>query len=236
MVKKIILAIDALEYNLVEKFDCENLKQKFYGKTDISEFSQPRTIVLWSSFLSGKNKEKEILKLGDEKMWEFKVPEQESFLKRNYKVIDLPAFSYEKQQHKKERQLLKQFFLEKNPEKSEQIKEQYNSLSLEHHKKIKQQFLSSLNEDYDLLICYFSVIDVIGHVNFGNQFLMKMLYKDLDDLASIAGNKTELLILSDHGMKSIGKYGDHSNYGFWSFKKDLKNPKITDFFNIIKKW
>ncbi|MBD3247555.1 hypothetical protein GF378_02960, partial [Candidatus Pacearchaeota archaeon] len=49
----VILAIDALEYDKVEEFNCKNLKQEYYGKTDISEFSQPRTMVLWSSFMTG---------------------------------------------------------------------------------------------------------------------------------------------------------------------------------------
>ena len=64
-----ILAIDALEYDLVEKFQCRNLMQKFYGKTDISEFSEPRTMVLWSSFMTGRNMEQEILAMGDKEMW-----------------------------------------------------------------------------------------------------------------------------------------------------------------------
>ena len=37
-----VLAIDALEYELVERFGCRRLQQAHHGKTDISEFSQPR--------------------------------------------------------------------------------------------------------------------------------------------------------------------------------------------------
>ena len=74
-----VLAVDALEYNLVEEFDCKNLKQEFCGKTDISEFSQPRTMVLWSSFITGKNKEKEVLAEGNKEMWDKKWPVKETF-------------------------------------------------------------------------------------------------------------------------------------------------------------
>ena len=70
----IILAVDALEFELVKKFNCINLMQKFYGKTDISDFSQPRTMVLWSSFITGQNKEKEVLIDGNEEMWSKKWP------------------------------------------------------------------------------------------------------------------------------------------------------------------
>ena len=65
----VILAIDALEYEKVIEFNCNNLKQKFYGKTNIKEFSQPRTMVLWSSFMTGMNKEKQVLADGDKEMW-----------------------------------------------------------------------------------------------------------------------------------------------------------------------
>jgi len=44
------------------------------------------------------------------------------------------------------------------------------------------------------------------------------------------------MIISDHGMKAVGNYGNHSNYGFWSFKKNLGKPKIKEFAGIINKW
>lgn len=235
MSKGIVLAIDALEYELVEKFDYKNLKQKHYGKTDISEFRQPRTIVLWASFLSGKNIEGEILKLGDEKMWDFKIEKEDSFLEKFHcKVIDLPAFSYDKEQHEKERRLLKEFFEKEDEEKAEEIKKRYNKNAFEHHKKIKEEFFSVLEEDYDLVIGYFSIVDVIGHLNFGNEALMKIIYKDMDDIAKKAKEYGKVLILSDHGMKRIGRFGDHNRYGFWSFDKGLKKVKITEFAEIIK--
>jgi len=234
--KKIIIAIDALEYNLIEKFDCKSLKQEFYGKTDISEFSQPRTIVLWASFLTGKNMEEEILKLGDKNMWSFQLKKQDTFLKDfNCKVIDLPDYNYDLELHENEREMMKEFFTTNN-EKSEGIKQEYNKNAFEHYKKIKHEFFEALTEDYELVIGYFSIADVMGHLNFGNEMLMKMIYKDLEEVSENAKKYGEVLILSDHGMKTIGKFGDHSGYGFWSFKQNLNNPKITDFFNIVKQW
>lgn len=230
--RKIILAIDALEYELVEKFNCKNLKQNFYGKTDISEFSQPRTIVLWASFLTSKNMEKEALALGDEKMWDFKI--KKPFFNEKTKVIDMPAYSYEKI-HERERLLLKKFFNNEG-EDEEEAKKEYNELALKHHEKIKKEFLSCLEKNFSLIIGYFSVIDVIGHLNFGNQLLMRSLYADMDKIAGEAKKHGEVLVISDHGMKAVGNYGNHSNYGFWSFKKELGNPKITDFAEIISNW
>lgn len=61
----IIIGIDALEKKLVEKFNCHNLKKKYNGLTNIREYSQPRTLVLWSSFLAGKNLETKTMQMAD---------------------------------------------------------------------------------------------------------------------------------------------------------------------------
>ena len=64
-----------------------------------------------------------------------------------------------------------------------------------------------------------------------------MLYKEMEEIVDEI-NKIQdlkLIILSDHGMKAIGMFGDHSEYGFWSTNfKDLQTPKITEFQDFIK--
>ena len=97
----VVLAIDALEYDLVEKFQCRNLMQKFYGKTDISEFSEPRTMVLWSSFMTGMNMEQEILALGDKGMWNARIENERTFFSTfvNPAIIDLPGIIMKSSQH-----------------------------------------------------------------------------------------------------------------------------------------
>ncbi len=231
----VVLAIDALEHTLVEEFNCKNLMQKFYGKTDISEFSEPRTMVLWSSFMNGKNMEEEVMALGDEGMWNTRFDIKDTFFDQfeNPKIIDLPGFSYTKEQHDKERILLKQFFDAKSDDEKKDIRKEYNTHAFDHHRRIKQEFSDALNGDHDFVLGYFSVADVIGHLNFGNRPMMKMIYKDMDEIAETI--KNNYIVLSDHGMEKIGMFGDHSNYGFWSTSfKDLGNPRITDFAEIIK--
>lgn len=230
----IILAIDALEYSLVKEFDCINLMQEFYGKTDISEFSEPRTMVLWSSFMTGKNMEREILAKGNKEMWNTKIEMKDTFFNRfkNPKIIDLPGFNYIKEQHEQERMLLKNYFDAKTDEEKDKIRKAYNNLAFEHHRRIKQEFSAALNDNHDFLLGYFSAADVIGHLNFGNRTMMKMIYKDMDEIAGMI--KENYIVLSDHGMEKLGMFGDHSNYGFWSTGiKELGNPKITDFAEII---
>jgi hypothetical protein len=99
-----------------------------------------------------------------------------------------------------------------------------------HHKKVKAEFLQALQGGHDFVLGYFSAIDVIGHLNFGNKLLMKLLYKELDELARLCRqNPCKLLVLSDHGMQGVGMFGDHSGYGFWSTNwKALGNPRITE--------
>lgn len=229
----IILAIDALEYNKVIEFNCKNLKQSYHGKTNIEEFSQPRTMVLWSSFMTGTNKEKEVLKNGKKEMWSKKWNIQQTFFKnfKNPIIIDLPGFSYDLKAHESSRKLLKAYF-ETNDQ--EDIRKQYNKDAFKHHKNIKQQFLKAIKSNHDFILGYFSVADVIGHLNFGNNNLMKKIYKELDQIAKNLPKKEKIIILSDHGMQALGIFGDHNKYGFWSTNfKDLKTPKITDFKEII---
>lgn len=228
-----VIAIDALEFSLVEDFDLPQLKQAYYGKTDITEFSEPRTMVLWSSFMTGKNMEAEILAKGDKEMWNVRIPHEDTFFSsfENPHIIDLPGYNYDLEQHERERGFLKAFFDTEGDEKND-IRKKYNEHAFEHHRGVKERFLKALGEGHDFLLGYFSLADVIGHLNFGNRTMIKMIYRDLDEIASTV--KGDLIILSDHGMKAIGQFGDHSEYGFWSTNfRDLKTPKITDFAHIL---
>jgi hypothetical protein len=234
----VVFAIDALEYTKVEEYGCANLKQAVYGKTDISEFSQPRTMVLWSSFMTGKNKEKEILAKGDKDMWNTRIPLEETFFSKfeDPYVIDLPGFNYDLKVHEKSRELLKSFFEVKDNEAKAAVLREYNKDAFEHHRRVKEEFIKELGAGHDFVLGYFSIADVIGHLNFGNNVMMKMIYKDLDELAARIHELTEkCVVLSDHGMEAIGRFGDHSKYGFWSLSTghDLINPKITEIKDII---
>ncbi len=232
-----VFAIDALEYKLVEEFDSKNLKQDHYNKTDISEFSEPRTMVLWSSFMTGENKEEEILAKGDKEMWNTKWPTEKTFFSefKSPKIIDLPGYNYDTDQHHKQRKLLAQFFNQEEEEEKEATRQEYNKEAFKHHKEVKEEFLASLDEDCDFLLGYFGLADLVGHLSFGKTSLMKMIYQDLDEIAQTVQEKSdEVIVLSDHGMEAQGMFGDHSSYGFWSTNyDDLKTPKITDFGEII---
>ncbi len=225
----VILGLDGLEYEYVKEFKCKHLTQISFGKTDISMFSEPRTVVLWSSFLTGRNTEKQALK----DLWNFRVKAEETFFStfKNWHAIDVPSFTYIKERHEKEREMLKAFF------DGKASVEEYDEIAFENHAFVKQKFFEALEKEFEILMGYFSLADVIGHLSFGIKSKMKLIYQELDEIAKVAREKTDkLLIISDHGMRAVGRFGDHSSYGFWSFseKINLENPKLTEFRKIIE--
>lgn len=221
----IILGLDGLDYSYVNEFNCRNLMQRSCGRTDLSEFSEMKTIVLWSSFLAEVNMEAEINRQG--LLWDFTLPAARTFFSRfaKWKTLDVPGFSYQAQEHQQERQKLKDFF-----DKKGSI-EDYDRIVFDNYRRNKEIFLNMLNDDCEIQMGYFALADAIGHLSFGITSKMKIVYQELDELAGIvaARNNNWIFILSDHGMEPIGRFGDHSRQGFWSssalFSKD--NLKIT---------
>lgn len=230
----IILGLDALDKKMVEKFNCKNLKQVEYGETDISEFELERTVVLWASFLTGKNMEKKIPVKGQ---WKFKLKENETFFKffNSFKTIDVPAFSLKQENHKVEHEHLAGYF------KNTNTVEDYDDIVWENHKENKKDLFEFLkNHTNDIIMVYFDLADAVGHLSFSDTEKMRKVYNELDEIVKkvkpLAKDGETILIISDHGMKAVGKFGDHTKNGFYSCnqKLNLKNPRITDFFDIIK--
>ena len=226
----IILALDALDPNLVKKFNCKNLMQKEHGQTDISEFKLERTVVLWASFLTGKNME---AKIPVEGQWDFKLKTEETFLRffNSRKAIDVPAYSLREKNHKEERRLLKAYFDNKASV------EEYDRVVWKNHEENEKLLFQSLGK-FDLVLSYFDLADAIGHLSFGILSKMKDVYEELENLAKQVKDEDGFtLIVSDHGMKAVGRYGDHTRNGFYSLNKTLglNVPKITDFYHLIER-
>ena len=229
----IIVALDALDKNMIEKFNCKNLMQSEYGETDISEFELERTVVLWASFLTGNNMEKEIPVKGQ---WNFKLKKKQTFFNffNSFRAIDVPAFSLKQENHKIEREFLAGYF------KNVNVVEDYDNIVWKNHEENKKEFFEILkNNENDLIMVYFDLADAIGHLSFNDTEKMKNVYDELDGIVNEVKHITDdetILIISDHGMKAVGRYGDHTKNGFYSFneKLNLSMPKITDFFKMIR--
>jgi hypothetical protein len=226
----IIIGLDALDLCMVEKFNCENLMQLECGQTEISDFPLKRTVALWSSFLAGKNLDAQIpLKT----QWEFRLSSNDTFLKffSKHLAIDVPGYSH-KPSHAEERELLKGYF-----EQGTSV-EEFDAFVWKLHEENKKEFFASFGK-YELLMGYFNLADSIGHLSFGMPEKMKSVYKELEGLAKEVRNSSEdfILIISDHGMTALGRFGDHSDNGFFSVNKKLGLvlPRITDFYDLIRR-
>jgi hypothetical protein len=225
----LILGMDALDKGMVERFNCRNLMQESYGQTDISDFDAARTVVLWAGFLSGRNLEKDIPVKGQ---WEFTLKRGETIFDSfsSSKAIDVPAFSLKQDAHKEERKLLAGFF------KDENTIEDFDEVVWKNHQENKRELFENLGK-HEILMVYFDLADAIGHLSFGNEEKMRKVYEELDRTAGDVSKKFKgtIIIVSDHGMKAVGRFGDHTTNGFWSFNKkiSLGEPCITGFKKTI---
>jgi len=214
---------------MAEKFRCKELMQSEYGRTNLSDFKLERTVVLWSSFLTEKNMENKIPVKGQ---WKFKLKEKETFFRffKSFKTIDVPAFSLKQENHRKERKLLAGYF------KDENSIEEFDEVVWKNHEENKKDFFDAFGK-FDLVMGYFDLADAIGHLSFGDLDKMKIVYDELESIAKQIRKRDDfILIVSDHGMKAVGRFGDHSRTGFYSSNKklNLQKPKITDFYKIIE--
>ncbi len=229
----IILALDALDFNNVLRYKCKYLKQTEHGQIDVSDFQLLRTVVLWASFLSGKNMEEEV-PLDKVTQWRFKLEPEKTFLPffETYKAIDVPAFSFKQSNHSKERIFMRKCF------DDEVSVEDFDSVVWRNHEENKKDFFTSLSR-HDLVMGYFDLADAIGHLSHGVPKKMKEVYGELEKIAKEVRSSFDdfILIASDHGMRTIGRYGEHSWNGFYSvnYKIRFGLPKITDFYDLIEK-
>lgn len=293
--KVLILGIDALEYNLVKKWDLKHLKQKEYGKVTVPIYEgagEPVTLVVWPCFITGKEPEemgfdspilyRRPLKGFLEKIFfpitsfgknesdtvkdesiTFKTTRKEKIISRfnffsmkagfgrypikkdiktptifdnkNIKSIHLhiPVYdeSHTLEDHCNPRNNVIGALGNKDLTKKfgEQLLQEFNERS--------QELFDVLNDDWDLCMQYFYVLDGIQHVFFKNKLKINSYYMRFNEfvgkIKEIVPDDMMILIVSDHGQEN----GLHTNYGFYSCNKKLglHNPKISEFKDIIEK-
>ena len=102
-----------------------------------------------------------------------------------------------------------------------------------------------MNQEWKLLMAYFRIPDLLGHIYFVKSPLKLMnCYLELNKLTMQLKEKlskdTIMLIVSDHGMEASkdGVTGTHSKHAFWSLniKTEWKPKDITDFYQKIIEW
>lgn len=223
----IILALDALDIYPVRRYDCKALQQLRYGQVNVSEYKILRTVALWASFLTGDKIDEEI-PFDKETQWLFQLTPDQTFLHlfNTYQTIDVPSFSFKQHNHAKERQLMREAFAD------EVSIDDFDTTVWRHHDKNKRELFQSLGH-YALVMGYFDLVDAVGHLSYGVSRKMKEVYRELDSIAKEVKSSFDdvVLIVSDHGMRSLGRYGEHYGYGFFStnYRSQMHLPRITDF-------
>jgi len=253
-----ILGLDGLEYNFVEKWDLRNLKQLEYGKLKVpivEETGAPTSPPVWASFLTGKyvtnlKLERSIirtrvldilkflrrhanisLRLGS-KVTSFKFPklEEKTFLDyTNSMEINAPFYSYDHETY----HVLQSWTL-----KSLSLEGAIDALRVVYSKRKKQTLRETEKlPNVDVVFAYMHFPDILQHFLFPRPSKLKELYFDLDYYVSILKEKLEnstlFIIISDHGFDLETEL--HSSHGFYSSNMELR-PKpndITNFYHII---
>jgi len=115
--------------------------------------------------------------------------------------------------------------------------------------KYERDVFESLDDDWNLFACYFPLLDFVQHILYFDKNVVEKTYEIMDSfvkkIKDFLSKDDIILIVSDHGSVNviedkslIGDFGhpSHSNWGYYSInrKMNLKNPRIIDFFNIIR--
>ena len=283
--KVIILGIDAIEYDLIEKWDLKNLKQKEYGKTILPLLpgQEPATEIIWPCFITGKE---------PEKMGYSSLNIYSKFLKRfiplispilNKLLINNKRGGTQKIQLRGSALYISIILLKKIGLIHKPTKEDIKAETIFDNKKIKsfhlhipildkddfpryrkdivniisekmnhpiiemkqkkefnqrskEVFNYIKNDNWQLFMQYFYVLDGVQHIFYRNHKKIAQFYLMFDEFIKKVieqiDDDTLILIVSDHGVKK----GIHTPYGFYSVNKKLglKNPKLVDFRDIIE--
>ena len=116
------------------------------------------------------------------------------------------------------------------------LRKEFDTRLLQEFKDRSKELLDVINDDWDLCMQYFYVLDGIQHVFFKNKLKIMSFYMRFNEFVGkvkeIVSDDTMILVISDHGQKN----GLHTKYGFYSCNKKLglNNPKISDFKDIIE--
>lgn len=257
----LIVALDGLESDFVEKWNLRNLKQQEYGTIEVpidSETGVPTSPQVWASFLTGRYVEGlEFEKVGMVNI----VLKALEFL---HKHIPMRLGLGEKVRNRAPSRfptLKSESFLELT--KSREINMPYYSydhsaLNIIHkfkaenlsvsriivllkdlYEKRKSRILREIDkiESVDVFVAFMHFPDSLQHFLFTRPSKIEELYLDLDEYVSLLKKRirssTLFIIVSDHGFDL--ETGTHSKHGFYSSSANLERTprKITDFFQIV---
>lgn len=259
--KVCIIALDCLEYDLVEKWDLKNLKQREYGKVEVpidEGVGEPRSPSIWASFLTGLKKEKDfkyrskfikfLNKIKDKGDYSFPSPAIIRFFSKFFSLVKvLPELEdktfLDEIESKKVNVPYYDFSKEKSGEtwlkfiKGELTSKEFKNELEKEFGNVKDEIIDSIKSTSNqLLMGYTSFLDSIQHHFYMDMDYLEEKYRETDrfvgKIKDLIGDEVLIIIVSDHGADFEG---GHSNHGFYSSNQalDLNEPEITDFYELV---
>jgi hypothetical protein len=256
----LVISFDALEYDLVEKFQLNVLKQKYYGKVDLESYFQkrpkgvggrePRTPEVYSIIYTGKIPENPPYEHFNEFLLEVSRKKHDTIFDHAKKpfgvdLVGYPPIATDYGSLGKSwvsrftgRPLFSGYY--RDIFTLEEAEEAYYSYM--DCKTNVGKIVAKL--DFDLVFLYYKEPDNLQHFynNYDRDFARyKTLYHKCNNLAqklikAFDDGSTLIIILSDHGTNLRG---GHSSYGFWSTNIDIgfrDSIPVEKWYNIIIQW
>ena len=258
-----ILALDGLEYTLVEKWQLEHLQQADYGvypTIKSQKYKQAYTPKMWSTIITGKTLEqhgvnewwtygkldklRNVLPLGEK--GKYMLMKLLGFLgvKPRLKVVDCPtmfdavkpsvALDIPGYNERIEPRIKLNDALMKHG-----LKAYENTAWKIYAERVNHTFVA-LTKPWRLFMTYFSIADTLGHAFISKHInKLKQVYYKLNFLAWKLKTLTEdgstlFMILSDHGMKPAADgTGVHTDYGYLSMNMQGLLPKQGTVWQIL---
>lgn len=120
-------------------------------------------------------------------------------------------------------------------------KEPFRKYVLDQYKKEKKELFDILEKkENDLIFWYTPVIDSLGHIYISNLIKLMNYYLEINELAGCIRSKfsdSNIYIISDHGMEAVkGRYGMHSDYGFFSSNTGETIEKPFNLYDLLLKY
>lgn len=252
-----ILGIDGLEHDWVLKWNCDNLKQEYFGKIAVpihSKKHHPYTPQVWGSFLTG-------VWLGNMDFERsYRVP---SFLvsvvkalrkvipislglggKISPDIVGFPKLAQKTFVDHTDALTINAPFYDFDPVTFSIMRSfrdgKYShsealTLFSDHFQHLQEVIKAKCNPSNDIIFAYLQFADIFQHFLYPKMQPIKDHYFRMNDFVGELQELVDgyLLIVSDHGFDPNTE--SHSDYGYYSFNIPFFSPpqRITDFYEII---